>query len=119
MSISETLEQLNENSFAIWLMDDGTLYVKNYPKYTPYYTLSIKRFSKEEALLTKHIIKRKFGIELTVNDMHKDYYNNGKKYKVNNIYFPTSETFKIIDILTSCNFGEDLKRTMANKLMLQ
>lgn len=105
-------------SFAIWLMDDGTFHKKNYPVYTPYYTLSIKRFSTEEAELAKEIIKSIFSIKATLTylDKEKDYCKNNKKYKMNNLYFPTNKTSKIQKVIIESDFGDQLQASMSYKI---
>lgn len=114
-TICDALDELNNNSLTIWLMDDGTICNKNI-KFTPNYTLSAKRFTLEEAELTKKVIEEKLGITCKISFMKNDYYKNGKKYLINGFYFPTSETSKIHNLILNSVFGERLKTAMAYKL---
>ena len=68
LSITDTLSMLNENSFCIWLLDDGCIHYKSGNKEDnnrkgAKYQISIARFTEEEAYYCLDILKEKFGFE--------------------------------------------------------
>ena len=111
-SITENLFLLNENSFAIWMMDDGSLRNKKPGVYTPTYSLAIQRFTEEETNTLVAVLFEKFSIKCSIA---RD--SNNKKYNQSFLYFPTSETHKISNIIKNSAFGEKLKSVMAYKIV--
>lgn len=110
-SISEKIKMLNKNSFSIWLMDDGSLHKKNMKKgYSPYYTLSIKRFSEKEVGVLERVLSEKLRLKYSIRK------NGSGKYLYSSVYFPVSETSKISDMIKTSAFSEDLIRTMNYKI---
>lgn len=107
MNNIEILKELNENSFSIWMMDDGYFSDKGLSNY---YTLSIKRFKEDEVAVICNKLE----------EMNLNYKIHGKGkseiYTQSTIYFPTSETQKIKNIILNSDFGEELSKCMGYKL---
>ena len=110
MTISDCFKNLNSNVFTIWLMDDGSYYNKGHETRSPYYTLSIKRFSEREKDLALKVFEEKLGLRPSVNKLGK----NGYLYSA--FYFPTSQTQIIHNIIKSSNFAEMVNNTMHYKV---
>lgn len=107
MTIIETIKNLNTNSFAIWMMDDGYLANKGN---SYHYTLSVKRFNEEEMNALEEVLSTKLNLKYNITN----YENNN--YRQVAIYFPVSETEKIANLIINSDFGDKLQETMLYKI---
>lgn len=103
-SVYQALDRLNYNSFVIWLMDDGRL------DRGRYYTIGMRKHGVEGVRYAIKVVKDKF--ELTA----LEHWNDKEHTKLSGIRFPLSETLKIKKIIDSCDFSEEIHRTMAYKI---
>lgn len=110
MTDKEAVHLLNKNSFAIWIMDDGTYHVHENKNYSHYYTLSVKRFSKEDLMFTMDVLTERFGLHPSPINFKNNTYESCA------IYFPVKDTPIIKEIIMTSDFRDDILSTMSYKL---
>ena len=104
MTIFDTIDHLNKNSFVIWLMDDG------YGDRNKYYSIGMRKHGIEGVEYAIKKIKKEFNIESKVH------WGNANKTILTGIRFPRSETAKIKELIMTCDFAEEILRTMEYKI---
>jgi hypothetical protein len=108
MSIKDLLDNLNANSFAIWMMDDCNIEGRN----NNFYNLAAGRFDKDEIEYTQKILKDKFDLDSIIHN--KKSAKNGHM----GVRFNVEESKKIIKIIEKSDFSNIIKETMSYKLIL-
>jgi len=104
ISIKETVDKINDNSFVVWLLDDGHL------NKSKAYSIGIKRFTLDEINYTRKILKEK----LDLNSMY--HYRNKEMGILGKLHFPVTETMKIFNIINNSNLNIIANKTMSYKL---
>ncbi|UGO50740.1 homing endonuclease with LAGLIDADG motif [Bacillus phage vB_BanS_Sophrita] len=105
LSTYEILDNLNENSLAIWLGDDGTLIKEKF------YNISIARFNQNEISYVVEVLHSKFNLNPTIK---KDV---TQKYGHHGISFNLYESEKLSEIIKKSNLFKLLEETLNYKLM--
>lgn len=109
MSIEDKLNQLNENSLAIWYLDDGYYNYKIDKGYSC--ALSMARFTINELEYCVEVLKSKFAIEVSINK-NKNRKNGHQGIRINN----KKNRSKLFDIILNSDFGYIAKDSMIYKI---
>jgi hypothetical protein len=104
MNIYEALNSLDEESFAIWLMDDGRLYDK-------YYSIGMRKHGMEGLNYAIEILENKFSIQSDVD------WSNKSEGLIKGLRFNSFNSQKVNEILNTNLFSENLKHSMAYKFI--
>ncbi|AKQ08454.1 putative DNA endonuclease [Bacillus phage PBC2] len=103
MSLNELIDNINENSFTIWLGDDGDLRGKSY-------RLAMARFNIDEMNYIQESLINKFNLNSSIA---KD---KTQKYGHHGLYFNINESIKISSIIKSSSFYELFQNSLNYKL---
>lgn len=107
-SIIETLNELNENSLAIWFLDDGHHKVPSGKNKNSYYEITATRFTENEVLHTLKVLKEKFDIIPHIKRNKK-----GKPIFVFNIY----DSYKMSQMFRKSELGLLIEEYIPYKLI--
>jgi hypothetical protein len=111
MDIKILLDNLNTNSFTIWMMDDGHKYKVRGKNKNSSYELSVGRFTQDEVSHAISIIDKRFGIK------------GGLKYNKNwvnpqyTLTFDVEQSYKLSNIMLDSDFGYILGESMSYKII--
>lgn len=111
MSRSELMDNLNENSMMIWLLDDGHKYEPRGKNKNSSYELSIGRFTSEEVAYAQKIIKDKFNLITGVK------FNEKWKNPQYTLTFDVEQSYLLSQIIKNCELGYIAKESMSYKLI--
>jgi hypothetical protein len=111
MSISEFLDELNENSLTIWLLDDGHKYEPRGKNKNSSYEISVGRFQFEEVEYAQKVFLERFNIVSGVK------YNEKWKNPQYTLTFDVEQSYLLSELIRNSDFGYIAEQSMSYKLI--